>query len=36
VLFDVTARAAISAGFRAHGVGFGWLLRPAVGLRWSF
>jgi opacity protein-like surface antigen len=36
VLFDVTARAAISAGLRAHGVDGGWLLRPAVGLRWSF
>jgi hypothetical protein len=35
-VFDVAEHAAITGGVRLHGVGGGWLIRPSVGLRWTF
>jgi hypothetical protein len=36
VIIDVGEHAAVTGGARLHGVPGGWLIRPAVGLRWSF
>ena len=35
-IIDFGDHAALTAGARLHGVGGGWLIRPSVGLRWSF
>ena len=35
-LFNVGDHAAVTGGLRLHSVSGGWLIRPAVGLRWSF
>jgi hypothetical protein len=36
VIIDVGEHAAVTGGARLHGVPGGWLIRPAVGLRWAF
>jgi hypothetical protein len=36
VIIDVGDHAALTTGARLHGVSGGWLIRPSVGLRWTF
>jgi hypothetical protein len=36
VIIGVGEHAALTTGARLHGVAGGWLIRPAVGLRWTF
>jgi opacity protein-like surface antigen len=35
-MFDVGDHAAVTGGLRLHSVSGGWLIRPAIGLRWTF